>query len=267
MKTTIALQTVNSDKCSHLPIEINNCGCYTKIARDTAVCRPQGRADYQLLLITAGTGHFTLSGRERTAGIGSMVLYLPLEPQIYRFEKNSSYFWLHFSGTQIDAIAEKHALASCIRTIENMPEAIDCFTRLIYSKIQHPPREEYACGLLLCLFSTIWHSHTSSERLQAAVQILLKSRIHEVSLPQLAQSCHMSVSHFSRQFKKQYGLSPHAYHLFLKIESAKNLLTETSLSVADIATSLGFDDPLYFSRVFKRACGLSPTKYRQCAEP
>ena len=72
----------------------------------------------------------------------------------------------------------------------------------------------------------------------------------------------MSVSHFSREFKKQYGVSPHAYHLSLKVAAAKNLLADTDLSVTGISDMLGFDDPLYFSRIFKKHCGVSPTKYR-----
>lgn len=77
MKSTMLIQTANSDKRSDLPIEINNCGCYTDINIDTEINRPQGRSDYQLLLITSGAGYFTFNGTEISVGSGNMVLYLP----------------------------------------------------------------------------------------------------------------------------------------------------------------------------------------------
>ncbi len=264
MKSTMLIQTANSDKRSDLPIEINNCGCYTDINIDTEINRPQGRSDYQLLLITSGAGYFTFNGTEISVGSGNMVLYLPKIPQIYRFNKNAgtSYYWLHFSGTQIEAIIKKHHLSSGMRQVDNMPEAIDFFNRLIRAKMQTAAREEYACGILLCLLSYMLCTDVTVTRLEKAADLLLKCRIHELSLRQIAESCNMSVSHFSREFKKQYGVSPHAYHLSLKVAAAKNLLADTDLSVTGISDMLGFDDPLYFSRIFKKHCGVSPTKYR-----
>lgn len=265
MKSTMLIQTASSDKRSDLPIEINNCGCYIGINTDTVINRPRGRKDYQLLLITSGSGYFTFDGTEISVGSGNMILYLPAIPQIYRFEKSAgaSYYWLHFSGTQIEEIVKKHNLFSGIRQIDNMPEAIDFFNRLIRAKMQPAAREEYACGILLCLLSyMLCTADATITRLEKAADLLLKSRIHELSLRQIAESCGMSVSHFSREFKKQYGVSPHAYHLSLKITAAKNLLTDTDLSVTDISDTLGFDDPLYFSRIFKKHCGVSPTEYR-----
>jgi AraC family transcriptional regulator of arabinose operon len=76
-----------------------------------------------------------------------------------------------------------------------------------------------------------------------------------------AQAC-LSRSYFSRQFRKRTGYSPVNYFIRLKVQRACELLETTQTTVRDIAKSLGYDDQYYFSRVFKRIVGSSPTQYR-----
>ena len=82
------------------------------------------------------------------------------------------------------------------------------------------------------------------------------------SVAELAEAYGMSEGHFIRQFKAYTGQTPLEYRAFKKTETAKSLLVGTDMSVTDISLSLGFDDPLYFSRVFKRQTGISPREYR-----
>lgn len=59
------------------------------------------------------------------------------------------------------------------------------------------------------------------------------------------------------------GEPPQSYLNRTVIEKAKTLLEDTALSVGEIALKLGFTDPLYFSRLFKKHCGISPKSYRE----
>jgi two-component system response regulator YesN len=85
----------------------------------------------------------------------------------------------------------------------------------------------------------------------------------EITLAEMAEFTHFSVSHFSTLFKKHTGSSLVNYVNGLKIDEAKKLLLTTSYSVAEITEIVGFSTTPYFSRVFKTTVGLSPLEYRK----
>ena len=72
-----------------------------------------------------------------------------------------------------------------------------------------------------------------------------------------------SSSHFSRLFTKQTGHSPINYFIQLKIQAACKLLDNTDLSINDISYKMGFDNPFYFSRIFKKLMNMAPRDYRK----
>ena len=86
---------------------------------------------------------------------------------------------------------------------------------------------------------------------------------NELNIPQVAAMCHMSETCFRRLFQQYSGFSPKEYQTKKRMEQAKNMLQSGSSSVTDIAYALGFEDPAYFSRVFKKNTGLSPSEYLQ----
>jgi len=85
----------------------------------------------------------------------------------------------------------------------------------------------------------------------------------EIDLEALAQSLNMSYSGFRAAFRKATGFSPRQYHLQIRINEAKELLANTSLSAGEIAAHVGFSSPYYFSRIFSKKVGASPTAYRR----
>lgn len=100
------------------------------------------------------------------------------------------------------------------------------------------------------------------ERIEKAMDGMRKTLSAPLTLEEYARSAGFSVSQFSHLFKKHYGTSPMAYFIELRIQRAKELLDSTGLSVKEVAWELGFDDQLYFSRIFKKVSGISPTTYR-----
>lgn len=85
----------------------------------------------------------------------------------------------------------------------------------------------------------------------------------KINLQQIADSLKLSKFYFSKKFLQHTGVSPIRYFLELKIKHACKLLDESNISVKDVALKIGYDDPYYFSRLFKKIMGLSPTQYRQ----
>jgi AraC-like DNA-binding protein len=78
----------------------------------------------------------------------------------------------------------------------------------------------------------------------------------------LAQELKVSYSWFRHTFTAHTGLSPHQYLLELRLVRARSLLAETELSVKEIASQTGFEDELYFSRLFRQKLNLTPSQWR-----
>jgi AraC family transcriptional regulator len=84
-----------------------------------------------------------------------------------------------------------------------------------------------------------------------------------VTLDELAETAGLSTAHFSQMFRKSTGKSPHQFVLHHRVERAKEMLSAAELRVIDVAVACGFKTQQHFARVFRRACGISPTEYRQ----
>lgn len=84
-----------------------------------------------------------------------------------------------------------------------------------------------------------------------------------LTLRQLAAYFRYSPSHFSALFQQHTGYSPISYYIQLKMRKACEYMELTSLRIGEIAARVGFDDPSYFSRIFTKVMGLSPTEYRR----
>ena len=95
------------------------------------------------------------------------------------------------------------------------------------------------------------------------LQAWMREHLHQmVTLDTLAGLANMSKYHFSSKYKKLTGYSPIKHFLNMKMERACQLLDSTDLSIKAIAAELGYEDQLYFSRLFNRTIGQSPRAYR-----
>ena len=83
-----------------------------------------------------------------------------------------------------------------------------------------------------------------------------------LTIADYAAEVHLSVDRFSHLFSETMGISPHKYMLEIKINKAKQLFRQTDLNVREVAEFVGISDPLYFSRLFKKQTGVTPTDYR-----
>lgn len=102
-----------------------------------------------------------------------------------------------------------------------------------------------------------------SGKLHRALAQMRASLDSDFSLSVLAASAGMSVSHFSRLFKKATGVNPSRYFINLRMDSACRLLLESQLSIIEIALEVGYNSPSHFAQVFKRHCGTTPREYRR----
>ena len=97
---------------------------------------------------------------------------------------------------------------------------------------------------------------------------LVDARYREpLDVPALARAARLSPAHFSREFRRVFGETPHQYLLTRRVERAAALLRTTDRKVADICLTVGLRSVGSFTTSFRRAFGLSPTAYRDAHPP
>ncbi|MGE4565879.1 MAG: helix-turn-helix domain-containing protein [Victivallaceae bacterium] len=100
------------------------------------------------------------------------------------------------------------------------------------------------------------------EKLNRCLAFIAEHLDRPLSLADLAARCHLSTSRFAHWFREREGMPPMRYLELRRIEKARELLTWSGLSIAEVASTVGYNDPLHFSRVYKKHTGQSPRDFR-----
>lgn len=114
---------------------------------------------------------------------------------------------------------------------------------------------------MFSFFSLLFLNQNIENRIdviQSALKIIDYNYSRSLSVEEIARGFGYNESYFSRLFKKKTSLSPKQYILSKRMERAQELLKGGEAKIKEVATSVGFQDPLYFSKQFKKYFGYSP---------
>jgi YesN/AraC family two-component response regulator len=123
----------------------------------------------------------------------------------------------------------------------------------------------YASMALWGLFGRMIFPNASKESdvLEKSVQYMHDNLSKELSLSEIAIQSRLSPSRFSTLFKQHFETSPIDYLIHLRIQRACRYLQLSGMKIHEIAKQVGYEDPYYFSRVFSRVMGMSPSHFRK----
>ena len=252
----------NTDRQSELALTVNNCGYYRDLTDAIEIDRPTGRGDYHLLFCINGA---ILAEGERLES-GDVYLFEPNQPQRYTYlpQEDSFYCWAHFTGYETREILDKAALVRGKHAFGAKCADAETLFRLMTRELgrETPRAELLAASLLSSILMLIPTGETGASPFLEAIR-RLEDLGESVTVESLADMYKMSRGHFIRSFRAYAGISPYQYRVQKQMEVAKMLLSYSRLSVSEIASRVGIEDPLYFSRVFRRHVGVSPSVYRQ----
>ena len=260
------------------PLFVGSCGTFHLLTKPKLPThRPRGRLDYQILYIASGKAHFYFNGTEEIVSAGNMVIYRPKEEQRYYYYgvDHTEVYWVHFTGNDVKNILRKYGISDDMHVIHTGTSLI--YKQLFQQMIQELKlcKEDYEELLvhhlkhLLILIHRIINAkprgknHLLMEEMDSAVRYFHKNYNQPINIEEFAASQHMSVSWFIRNFKEYTNSTPAQYLLSLRISNAQTLLETTSYNVTEIADIVGYDNPLYFSRIFKKQSGMSPSEFRK----
>ena len=265
-------------KEKRLPLRILSAGTYQLFTwPKLPTWRPKGRVDWQIIYIAAGKGHFILDGKEVIVPAGNMILYQPKQVQDYfYFGKDKTQVWfVHFTGREIRNILKHYKIPTdCYILHTGLSQEYENLFRKMRDELVNCSwgYEEMLTYLFRELLLTMHRRMTeNAPRVSGFIQDEIdRARTYfeehykeEISIEQYAVSRNMSTSWFNRSFRSAIGTPPMKYILNTRIRNAQTLLETTDYSISVIASLVGYDNPMYFSRLFRKAKGMSPSKYRK----
>ena len=232
--------------------------------------------EYQLVYISSGTGIFEAERVGKVQVIpGTVFLLFPGVWHRYKPDPQVGWeeYWVGFHGQYASHLMEQDCFNadSPLIQIGFNSEIINIFNRLIETlKLKTEAYLHMRSCLTIQLLGLVYASALLKEKPQNRRQEIINNiryKMHEnlrseLSLESLAPEQNVSYVWFRKAFKELTGLSPHQYHLTLRLERACDLLKDTSLTISEIAFQSGFDSESHFSRMFKKKYQKSPSSYK-----
>jgi AraC-like DNA-binding protein/quercetin dioxygenase-like cupin family protein len=236
--------------------------------------RKLGSPQYILLYCVEGMGYIHMQGIDITLTPNSYFIIPKNVPHRYRSSTENpwSIYWVHFTGESADLLYQRYAEQNrsgkvIIPYEEKRILAFNEIYDLVENSFDVRETEISNIKLLDFISSFIFHKEINPSLQESDVITdsinFMKNNLHQnISLDELADRQHLSISHYCRLFVAKTGRSPHQHFNQLKIWQSCQYLYFSDRSIKEICAELGFDDPYYFSRLFKKLMGISPAKYK-----
>jgi AraC-like DNA-binding protein len=256
-------------------LSVNSVGYYEYDEVASPTHRPKGRRDYYVSYNLHGNLRVLIGGRERILGEQTVFLYRPNEEQFYcqATEQPISNYWVHFTGYGAEELLSKTGLdVSCPMTIQKNDRLAELWEQLISEALGKRYLYELNMSAILqeILIELSRDGNIANLRdkdpmslvMHKATEYIHKNLDAQLTVAQIARQVGLSASHFTAVFRRYAGTAPLKYIIDRRMEKASSMLESTDLTLTHIASMAGYQDPLYFSRLYRKRVGCSPSEYR-----
>lgn len=240
--------------------------------------RPQGCVDNILFYCVQGKGYYTLDGHTFTLNPNQYVIVPATDkPLVYWSDTEDpwSIYWVHFTSDALQAFNRAYHIVpeQGPQYIPHNEKGIRIWEEM-YEYLSRGYSPENLMNTNLCLYhliATFVFSQQQNQNSSSPEKAIIRETIDymknnldkTIRIEDFADLNKYSVSHFSKLFRLTTGMSPIEYFIHLKMQKACQLLYTEDSRVKQIAALLGYDDPYYFSRLFKKYMNTSPGTYRK----
>lgn len=243
--------------------------------------RPEGASEYIFIYCVDGQGWVEVNG-ERQEVPANCFFIIPQDTSC-RYGVNEenpwTIYWMHIKGVKATLLATALGMGKVnsinIEEDSRVSDRIALFEE-IYSTLDHNYSEDnlhYAQTVLYHFLGSLLFikqfrqavpsDKTNQSVVDLAIHYMRENLEKNLSLADVAEFVGYSVSQLTALFKQQTGVSPNNYLLQLKVREACKYLRLTEMKINQLCYKVGFDDPLYFTRIFTKIIGCSPTEYRK----
>lgn len=239
---------------------------------------PGVRDHYIIHVILSGKGSFFVNGQTYILEAGEGFLICP--GQIVSYKANSTnpwtYSWVGFHGLKAEQILKRAGLSLDfpIFSYYESDYLVGSLNKMINEARSLNASDLMLSGLLYQFLAHLVHRTQSQEPIaekntdstlyvSKAAEYIEKNFAGTLSVSGIASYLKIDRSYLSTLFSRHLGTSPRDYIIKYRINKACELLKNPLLSIGDVARSVGYEDPLQFSKTFKKAKGLSPARFRE----
>jgi AraC-like DNA-binding protein len=240
------------------------------------VRRATGLAETVLILCQKGRGWFETPTSRGTVTAGEVLFLSERLPHSYGGDPDDPWAieWVHFSGTEGAAWLTTLGVKPTQPVLRLRAEAA---AKLTLAGVYGPLADGYDVARLVAAAAALRGalaemlrgqtrgevSRSAHEAVRGSAEWMRQHLAQPAQLSDLARRAGLSVPHYAAMFRQVLGYAPIDYWLRLRVQRACEQLVTTDRRVAEVAESLGFNDPFYFARQFRRVMGASPREYRQ----
>jgi AraC-like DNA-binding protein len=229
---------------------------------------------FQLVYISEGKGIFGVEGKTYTVTPGSMLLILPGMKHFYKPLSETGWheYWVGFSGAYFNHFLEEEILSrKHVFFTPGLRDSILATFQQIFEEVssQRPLYQLKACSGVFSLIADILADERRNEQPNYFEEIVQKAKYlmesnvdGAINMPNIAGIIGISASRLNEIFKTYTAMTPYQYYIDIKIHKAQNILEQEKSPIKEIAFKLGFEDQYYFSRLFKRKTGKTPSTWR-----
>lgn len=259
---------INQSDTSKSLVRFTICGI-THPDKNYEIVRPKSKTAC-IEYIDKGCGSVNLDGKIFHPCEGDTYFLFAGQNQHYYADKDTPWekYFINLSGPLVDKLCEGYQLKDInhfkgLDTKKELKEIID-----IAKNAEGDCTSEILCVLNKIFYKMHCHTKNSSsdDTLPYKMREFLDTYVTEkFDMNQLYQFASKSESQTIKIFKNEFGVTPYRYLCKRKTELAKNMLKNTNLSVREIAFKLNYADEYYFSNVFKKEVGVSPSNYKKAS--
>ncbi len=229
--------------------------------------------EYQLIYITQGQGVFYCGHKKHIIRPGTVMLIFPGVSHHYMPDKSTGWieYWIGFSGDYPDRLRQEGVLSpsKSVYSIGYHDTLLYFFDKLFDQVREQKPGYQIRSSSdtisllaeVICLEKNR-NIKSGDEELVERVKFLLEENLYEnIDLDFVSGEIGLSKVRIQNIFREYTGMTPYQFYLNLKINKAKEWLDYGTYSVKEISYRLSFKDPCYFSRLFTKKTGISPSRW------
>ncbi|MDR3518865.1 MAG: helix-turn-helix domain-containing protein [Azospirillaceae bacterium] len=238
--------------------------------------RAEGISQAVLIYCRDGAGWARVADATLRVRAGQALMLPPDIPHAYGADAEAPWtiYWIHLAGPKATSLARLLELEGVAPILSpgcdpTLPSLFEDILAILHHGYTPDNLLTAAMTLGQLVTHLVVNRHRQSgrhdrldDRIKQVIAVMSQHLEKSFRVEDLAQSVNLSPSHFAAIFKHRTGFSVLDFFIRLKMQRACFLLDTTSMPVKTISADLGFDDPLYFSRCFRRVHECSPLQYR-----